>query len=192
MRAWMATPSVAVDEGRLRANVERMQRLASSHGVQLRPHAKTHKTREVASLQVVAGACGIAVSKPSEALKFLHADIDGLKSVLLAFPVVQPTKLSKVVHASQQTGIQLLVTVDSAVGVDALEKAALSCDHEITALLHIDVGYHRVGLEEDDPRILELAKRVHASKALKFGGLLSHAGTEVPVLEHFCFASPER
>lgn len=176
LRAWMTSPSVAVDEARLRANVERMQALARRHGVQLRPHAKTHKTREVASLQLAAGAAGLTVSKPSEGLKFLHAELPGLKSLLLAFPVVQTSKLSKLVLAAQQFGVELLVTVDSAVGVDALEKAAQSCDHHVRVLLHIDVGYHRVGLEEGDPRILELATRVQASRVLEFAGLLSHAG----------------
>ena len=39
MREWMVTPSVCLDETRL------------LHNVQLRPHAKTHKTVEIASLQ---------------------------------------------------------------------------------------------------------------------------------------------
>ncbi|RLN90894.1 hypothetical protein BBJ28_00000336 [Nothophytophthora sp. Chile5] len=176
MREWMATPSVVLDETRLLRNVTRMQALATDHGVQLRPHMKTHKTREIAAFQLDAGACGVTVSKPSEALKFLHSGLPGLQSVLLAYPVVQTSKISKVLVAAQQFGIEMLLTVDSAEGINAAEKAAIACDCSLKLLIHIDVGYHRVGLEEDDPRLLEFAQRIDKSSNLEFGGLLSHAG----------------
>lgn len=178
MREWMRTPSVVVDEQRLKRNVDRMQALAIRNGVALRPHAKTHKTVEVARLQLAAGAVGITVSKPSEAVKFMqaHSELPQLKSLLLAYPVVQADKLVAVVEAAKQAGVALSLTVDSTNGIDAVEQAATSTGYQVNVLLHIDVGYHRVGLEEGDPRLLEFAQRVHQSSALNFAGLLSHAG----------------
>ncbi|GAB9473918.1 hypothetical protein Gpo141_00011062 [Globisporangium polare] len=176
MREWMATPSVIVDEQRLLHNVQRMQQLATDHHVQLRPHTKTHKTVEITELQLQAGACGITVAKPSEAHKFLHSGLKALKSILVAYPVVQTSKVSKLLVAAQQFDMEVRMTVDSVNGIDAVEKAANSCDYKVSVLIHIDVGYHRVGLEEGDPRILEFARRIEKSPNLEFTGLLSHAG----------------
>ncbi|DBA04601.1 TPA: hypothetical protein N0F65_012184 [Lagenidium giganteum] len=176
MREWMTTPSVMVNEQRVKHNVQHMQQIATSHGVQLRPHVKTHKSVEIAQLQLEAGAVGITTSKPTEALKFLHSGLKGLKSVLLAYPVVHTNKMTKLLVAAQQFKMELRVTVDSINGLDAVEKAAISCDYPVHVLLHIDVGYHRVGMEEGDPRIAAFAKRIHDSKHLEFTGILSHAG----------------
>ncbi|RLN90021.1 hypothetical protein BBJ28_00024213 [Nothophytophthora sp. Chile5] len=178
MREWMTTPSVVLDETRLLRNVTRMQTLATENGVQLRPHVKTHKTREIAALQLDAGACGITVSKPSEALKFLHSGLPGLQSILLAYPVVQTSKISNALVVAQQFGIELLLTVDSAEGINAAEKAAIACDCSLKLLIHVDVGYHRVGVEEEDPKLLAFAQRIAKSSNLEFGGLLSHAGIQ--------------
>lgn len=176
---WMVTPSVIVDEARLRRNVERMQQLADAHGVQLRPHAKTHKSVEVAALQLSAGASGLTVAKPSEALMYLHSGLAALKSVLVAYPVVQTAKVSQLLVAAKQFDVEVRITVDSVNGVDAVEEAANACDYVVKVLLHIDVGYHRVGLEEGDPRILEFARRIAKSPKLEFIGLLSHAGARL-------------
>ncbi|GLD92852.1 hypothetical protein PINS_up001431 [Pythium insidiosum] len=176
MREWMVTPSVAVDPQRVQRNVDHMQRLATQHGVSLRPHVKTHKTVEIAAMQLGAGAVGLTVSKPTEALKFMHCGLPQLRSVLLAYPVVQVGKLNKLLMAAQQFGVEFRITVDSVEGLTALEKAATACDAVPKALIHIDVGYHRVGLEEGDARILEFAQRLHASKHIEFEGILSHAG----------------
>ncbi|KAF1329185.1 D-threonine aldolase, partial [Globisporangium splendens] len=176
MREWMVTPSVVVDETRLQRNVQRMQQLANDHHVQLRPHVKTHKTVEIAAMQLQAGACGITVAKPSEAHKFLHSGLKSLKSILVAYPVVQTAKIGKLLVAAQQFSVEVRMTIDSAAGIVAVEKAANSCDYQVKVLIHIDVGYHRVGLEEGDPRILEFAKRIEKSPNLEFIGLLSHAG----------------
>jgi D-serine deaminase-like pyridoxal phosphate-dependent protein len=176
MREWMATPSVMVDEARVRQNVEHMQRLADAHGVALRPHIKTHKTLELTELQLQHGACGITASKPSEALAFFHSKLSGLSSILLAYPVVQVEKLTALLVAAKQSGIEFRLTVDSLEGLEAVEKASAECEYTPKVLLHIDVGYHRVGIEEHDPRLLAFAKRIHESTHLAFEGILSHAG----------------
>ncbi|GMF65191.1 unnamed protein product [Phytophthora lilii] len=176
MSAWMSTPSVVVDEKRLRTNISRMQALAAANKVQLRPHIKTHKTAEIAQLQLEAGACGITVSKPSEALEFFRAGIPSLRSILLAYPVIDSRKLKPLVEASKQFGIEFLLTVDSSKGIDAVEEAALQYGHPVKLLIHVDVGYHRVGVDKDDPCTLEMAKRIQQSHVLRFAGILSHAG----------------
>ncbi|KAI9922616.1 hypothetical protein PsorP6_000669 [Peronosclerospora sorghi] len=170
------TPSVVLDEQRLVRNIEWMQSLATSHNVTLRPHVKTHKTREIAAMQLAAGACGLTVSKPSEALEFLRAGIRGLKSVTLAYPVVQTDKIRQVLQVAQDMDVELLLTIDSVQGLEAAEKAATATGCVVKLLLHIDVGYHRVGIEHDEPLLFQLAQRMDKSERIEFCGLLSHAG----------------
>jgi D-serine deaminase-like pyridoxal phosphate-dependent protein len=86
--------------------------IATEHGVSLRPHVKTHKTVEITKLQLATGAHGITVSKPSEAMKFFHSGIKELKSVLLAYPIVQAAKLTKLLIAAQQFHMDFLLTID--------------------------------------------------------------------------------
>ena len=45
------TPAVLLDLAKLAENLQSMQQLADQHGVVLRPHAKTHKSVEIARRQ---------------------------------------------------------------------------------------------------------------------------------------------
>ncbi|HEU0164938.1 MAG TPA: hypothetical protein VFQ54_07825, partial [Thermomicrobiales bacterium] len=53
------TPALVVDEKILQHNIAEMAAFARSIGVNLRPHIKTHKTPQIARLQIAAGAIGI-------------------------------------------------------------------------------------------------------------------------------------
>jgi glycine/D-amino acid oxidase-like deaminating enzyme len=61
------TPLIAVDETVLHRNIAEMAALAASHGVALRPHAKTHKSPHIAGLQLATGhgAWGVSMGPGS-------------------------------------------------------------------------------------------------------------------------------
>ncbi|MBW7458057.1 hypothetical protein K0U00_28845, partial [Paenibacillus sepulcri] len=59
------TPCIVIEQAVMERNIQAMAEAARSHGVQLRPHAKTHKLPEVAHRQLQAGAVGITVAKVS-------------------------------------------------------------------------------------------------------------------------------
>lgn len=63
----LETPAALVDLERVRANVRRTAAYCREHGLAWRPHVKTHKTPELAALQVEAGAIGVTVATPAEA-----------------------------------------------------------------------------------------------------------------------------
>ena len=44
----LRTPCVLVDQARVERNIERMQEAAAARGMRLRPHAKTHKSPDLA------------------------------------------------------------------------------------------------------------------------------------------------
>ena len=56
------TPHQRVDLGRLRRNVRHVDEQAASARIALRPHAKTHKSLEIARLQLSSGAVGLRVT----------------------------------------------------------------------------------------------------------------------------------
>ncbi|KAF1772191.1 PLP-binding barrel [Phytophthora cactorum] len=171
----METPSVVLDEKRLLHNIERMQALATANHVNLPPRQDAQDAGDC-DHAVGSWSCGLTVSKPSEALQFLRGGVPGLKSLTLAYPVVQSNKVQEVLEAAQEVGVEFLLTVDSSEGVDAAQKAAEGCGCTLKLLIHVDVGYHRVGIEEDDPKLLQLAQRIDKTSSLEFRGLLSHGG----------------
>jgi D-serine deaminase-like pyridoxal phosphate-dependent protein len=52
------TPAPIVLADVMQRNIDRMQDLAADHGLDVRPHVKTHKSVEIGRLQVQAGADG--------------------------------------------------------------------------------------------------------------------------------------
>ncbi|KQU88829.1 alanine racemase [Ensifer sp. Root31] len=167
------TPYIEVDELRLARNIEAMQQRADQAGVSMFPHVKTHKSLYVARRQLALGARGITASKPSEALVFAEA---GIPSIILAYPIVKPQSLDRLLPVVKARGTQLRTIAASATGVEALSAAATSHGVEIGVFLKVDVGLGRVGLKPNDPAALKLCAQIAASDGLHFAGLLSHAG----------------
>ena len=55
------TPCLVVDLDAMQRNISRMAEFAQKHDVRWRPHAKMHKSAELARLMVEAGATGCCV-----------------------------------------------------------------------------------------------------------------------------------
>src|SRR5947208_14312294 len=79
------TPALLVDLDRLEANIRRYAEIAAKAGVRLRPHIKTHKTLEIAQMQLRAGASGISTAKLGEAEVYAAA---GITDIFVAYPGV--------------------------------------------------------------------------------------------------------
>src|SRR5438876_11763457 len=80
----LPTPQVLIDRERVVRNIARVQQLAASGGMRLRPHAKTHKSPVIARWQIERGAVGICCAKLGEAETFAAAGIDQIR---LPYPV---------------------------------------------------------------------------------------------------------
>ena len=63
----LPTPALVVDAAIARRNIKRMADYAAAHGLRLRPHTKTHKSKRLARLQIEAGAAGLTVAQAGEA-----------------------------------------------------------------------------------------------------------------------------
>ena len=77
MSKWdLDTPALCVDLDRLERNIATMQAAAKRFGIATRPHAKTHKSADIAKLQLAAGAIGICTAKLGEAEALMAQGID--------------------------------------------------------------------------------------------------------------------
>jgi 3-hydroxy-D-aspartate aldolase len=170
-RQALATPALILDLDNFEHNLTVMAKLCLSAGLNLRPHAKTHKSVAVAKFQLAAGAAGVSVATLREAKVMVEA---GLPGVLLTTPVVGAVKidvLSGLVGRSKG----FIVAVDSAAGVEALEIALSRDGKTLPVLVDIDIGMGRTGVPTVSG-VLNLVDRVKSSKVLKFTGLQSYSG----------------
>ena len=93
-RARLNTPALLLDLDALDRNIERMAAHCRRTGQALRPHAKTHKSVEVARRQIAAGAVGQCCATLGEAEVLAGAGIPG---VLVTSPVVGPGRTARLV-----------------------------------------------------------------------------------------------
>jgi 3-hydroxy-D-aspartate aldolase len=148
-----------------------MAKLCTQAGLSLRPHAKTHKSVEMAKRQIAAGAVGISVATLREAAVMVGA---GLPGVLLTSPVVGAVKIEALCRLIGQSK-GFMVAVDSPAGVAALEAALERSGKRLTVLVDVDIGMKRTGIP-DVAGVVSLIRRVQASRALTWAGLQAYSG----------------
>ena len=162
-------------------NLEAMAALAALHKVRLRPHAKTHKSVELAKLQLAAGAAGICVQKTSEAEAMVHG---GIHNVFITNEVIAPAKLARIAALTRLVlphDGKIAVCVDSIEGIGRLavimneSRVASGVATEIDVFVEVDVGQGRCGVEPG-PAALALALEIRRHPALNFAGLQAYHG----------------
>lgn len=163
----LSTPALVVDHDVLVANVRRMAARMRQRGVALRPHAKTHKSLDVAALQRDHGATGLTVATVGEAEVFAAG---GHEDLFIAYPVI--AKWGKTERLAR-----LAASVRLSLGVDSLPAAQLLVDGGLagtaTVMVEVDTGQHRSGVlpEAAGP----LAEAV-ADLGLEVEGVFTHGG----------------
>ncbi len=166
----VSTPALTIDLDVLQCNLDQMASYCREHELGLRPHTKTHKTPEVARMQVERGAVGLTVAKVGEAEVMAAAGFD---DILLAYPIYGAEKLRKLVTIAKTR--RLLVSLDAEATASELSRAASEQGATVGILVEFDVGLRRCGLEAG-PACVELAKRAERMPGLKFRGLMTYSG----------------
>ncbi len=173
------TPALVLDLDAMERNLARMAAAARAAGVRLRPHAKMHKSAELARLQLAAGAVGVCVQKVSEA-EALAAG--GVHDLYVSNEVIAPAKLARLAAlaaALAPRGGRVAVAVDSAEGVRRLSGAVAAAGVEVDAFVEIDVGQGRCGVppaDRDPAAAVALARQVAAAPGLRLAGLQAYQG----------------
>ena len=163
------TPQLLVDRSRLQRNLESMAGFARKRGLDLAPHAKTHKIPEIARLQVDAGAATLTVAKLGEAEAF-HAA--GLDHFLVAYPMVGAEKVLRGMRLARTAGV--VFGIDSRAGAEVLGERARRENQVADVAMLIDAGLHREGLRPDAAR--NLASELGLIDGVRLRGILTHEG----------------
>lgn len=169
--AAVPSPALLVYPDIVRANLRRAVETAGGPQ-RLRPHAKTHKTREIVRLGLDFGITKHKCATLAEAAMLAEA---GATDVLIAYPLVGPNvrRLAELVETHRAT--HFCVVADDVNAVRELANAVIAKRQSVDVLLDLDVGQHRTGMP-----ICEAALDLYASFAalpgLRPGGLHVYDG----------------
>jgi len=169
-RAKLATPALVVDIDALERNIAKMAVFARARGVKLRPHAKTHKSSEIARRQIEGGALGVCVAKLGEAEALADA---GIESLLITSPVVTEGGIARLTALNARVD-ELIAVTDNAEVAKRLAEAAAQAGKPLKILVDIDPGLGRTGIQPD--RAPPLVEQVAKARGLEYLGLQCYAG----------------
>jgi D-serine deaminase-like pyridoxal phosphate-dependent protein len=167
----LETPALVLDRTRLTRNIARMRTCLAALGVPLRPHVKTAKSIDVVRLAAEGQPGGITVSTLREADYFLD---HGFTDILYAVGIV-PGKLAHVA-ALQRRGADVTIILDSLEMADAVAERAAGLGATFPVLIEVDTDGRRAGVRPDDPRLIEIGRRLHAAPGTALRGVMTHAG----------------
>jgi len=170
----LATPALVIDRDALDRNLARMAEFARAHGIALRPHAKTHKSADLARRQIAAGAIGVCCAKLGEAEALADG---GIPRLLITSPVVAEPAIRRLVELRRRCD-ELIAVVDHPANAAALAAAASPPGAgPLDVLIDIDPGIHRTGVASA-AAALELAQRIRGLPQLRYRGVQFYCGVQ--------------
>jgi 3-hydroxy-D-aspartate aldolase len=172
-RAALNTPALVIDRDALDRNIAAMAAFAKQNGLKLRPHAKTHKSVDIARLQMAAGALGVCCAKLGEAEALAG---QGINAILLTSPVVTPQAIARLSALHERIG-DLMVVADNPDNVAALAAAAKDASRPLPILVDIDPGIRRTGVSSPEAGVA-LARAISAAPSLRFAGVQYYCGAQ--------------
>jgi D-serine deaminase-like pyridoxal phosphate-dependent protein len=171
------TPALIIDLDAFERNLKRMADFAIGARVRLRPHAKTHKSPDIAARQIAMGAVGVCCQKVSEAEVLVDG---GIGDVLVSNEVAGEAKLARLAALARKAKVG--ICIDDLANVGELEAAAANAGARLDVLVEIDVGGRRCGVAPGAPAA-RIAERVAGSAHLQFAGLQAYHGSAQHVRE---------
>ena len=174
------TPCLIIDMESFEYNLRQMAEVITPYNVSLRPHAKMHKSIDVARQQLAQGkTTGICCQKVSEAEVFARA---GINDILITNQVCDKLKIERLASIAA-LGCRLSVCVDNKANIDALSAEAKKQNVHIHCLVELDCGAGRCGVENAE-QATELAIAINAAEHLIFDGLQAYQGSVQHELDH--------
>lgn len=157
------TPALLLDLDKMEANIDFIAGRCRDHGVNWRPHFKSHKTVEIANKQIAAGAIGVTCAKLGEAEVLADA---GITDILIANQIVGPLKIARLMKLLDRADV--IVSVDSKENVAELAAGGKS----LRVVIEVDTGMNRAGVEPG-ASVVALANEIARHPNLRFCGVMS-------------------
>jgi D-serine deaminase-like pyridoxal phosphate-dependent protein len=164
------TPALVLDLDAFEQNLVTMAAFAEASGVRLRPHAKTHKSPEIAMRQIAHGAVGQCCQKVAEAEVLVAG---GVTDVLVSNEIAGAAKLDRLARLAREARIGLCV--DHADGVREAAEAAARHDVTFDILVELDIGGRRCGVAPGEAAV-RLAEAVARTNTLRLRGVQAYHG----------------
>lgn len=164
------TPCLLLDLDVMERNMREMAAFAAAHGVHLRPHVKTHKTPELALLQVESGAVGVAVATMAEAEEMARA---GIQDICVANEIVTEAKAARLLELSRHARVSC--AVDGVAGAEVLSTVFRRSGGVLPVLIDVDTGLQRCGVPPGEAT-LRLYEELRALPGFSIRGIMTHAG----------------
>ena len=168
------TPVLVIELDVLDRNIAAMAAFAAAKGLKLRPHAKTHKSPDIAARQMAAGAIGACCAKLGEAEAL--ADGGVTTGLHLTSPVVSPPAIERLVALNARTE-GLMCVLDHPANAHALGVAAAAAGKPLDVLIDIDPGIHRTGVASPEAAVALLAA-IRAEPGLTYRGVQCYCGMQ--------------
>ncbi|MCY4094470.1 MAG: alanine racemase [Gammaproteobacteria bacterium] len=165
----LQTPCLLLFDASFRSNLQRMSTHCEASNFALRPHAKTHKSRDIAKAQIAHGALGICCATISEAEHLA----DAVHSILITSPLALHRHVERI-SALQERLAELICVVDNPVTIPYFEKY-FDATRPLDVLVDLDPDMHRTGIEIG-PEAFALARALHESPSFNFRGVQCYAG----------------
>jgi D-threonine aldolase len=167
----LPSPSLVYYAGRIATNLDRALAMAGGPS-RLRPHVKTHKTREIVGMALSKGITRFKCATIAEAEMVAQC---GAPDVMLAYPLVGPSIARFIRLVERFPASRLSAIADSPAPVRALSAAAVERGLRVELLLDLDTGLHRTGIPAGAEAV-ELYRLIASSKGLVARGLHVYDG----------------
>lgn len=168
----LSTPALVFLLERIERNLGAVLSMVDGRPERLRPHVKTHKTREISRLWLELGV------RKHKAATLVEAEMlaqEGAEDVLISYPLVGPApdRLAVMANAYPQTRFSAMV--DSWEGLQGLEQAVKQQQAHLGVMVDLDVGQHRTGVGKNALRE-DLIRAIGQSTHLVPAGIHAYDG----------------
>ncbi len=166
------SPALVVYPDNVKYNIELAVGMVGEDALRLRPHIKTHKSREPILLQMEAGI------KKFKCATIAEAEVLGMceaPDVLLAYQPIGP-KLKRLIKLVQKyPATQYACLIDNIPAAESISVEALANGLQIPVYIDLNVGMNRTGIAPD-ARAVELYITANNLKGIKPMGLHAYDG----------------
>jgi len=168
------TPALVVDLDVLEKNIADVQAACHRLEIDLRVHTKTHKTPQIARMQVEGGAIGITSQKLGEAEAMADG---GLGDILIPYNIVGQTKLERLTRLIKSGKTTLTLAADSSATVEGLSEQATRDGCTVRVVVEMDTGSGRCGVQSPQETLV-LAQQIDSLPGLEFMGVMTYPSSE--------------
>lgn len=165
----MNTPVTLIDKEILKNNIQSMQKLCDSKHKLLMPMMKTHKSSEIAKMQIEAGCYGFLCGTIDEC--FAAYDIKA-ENIMYAYPVSTLENLTKLCALAKVCN--MTIRTDSIICIENAQQIAKESGVTLGMSVIVDCGFHRFGVQPE--QAAKLAAFISKEKNLSFDGFSTHPG----------------